>query len=79
MQDAKAGSIKDYHGNDIKGNAQKSIGKCYSYLSHNAREISTLAAENEIMYEHTKESFEKLMKELQEIRKNVIRIIWKVA
>ena len=38
-------------------------------MSHNAREISTLAAENEKMYEHTKESFEKLMKELQEIRK----------
>ena len=48
---------------------QESIGKRYSHLSHNAREISTLAAENEIMYEHTKECFEKLMKELQEIRK----------
>ena len=57
------------NGIDIKGNAQESIGKCYSYLSHNAREISTLAVENEKMYEHTKESFEKLMKELQEIRK----------
>ena len=48
---------------------QESIGKRYSHLSHNAREISTLAAENEIMYEHTKECFEKIMKELQEIRK----------
>ena len=48
----------------FKGNAQEATGKRYSYLSHNAREISTLATENEIMYEHTKESFEKLMKEL---------------
>ncbi|KAM3739532.1 hypothetical protein ACB098_08G030600 [Castanea mollissima] len=68
-QDANAGSIKDYHGIDIKGKAQESIGKRYSYLSHNAHEISTLAAENEIMYEHAKECLEKLMKELQEIRK----------
>ena len=29
----------------------------------------SLVVENEIMYEHTKECFEKLMKELQEIRK----------
>ncbi|KAK9989590.1 hypothetical protein SO802_029829 [Lithocarpus litseifolius] len=68
-QDAKASSIKDYHGIDIKGNAQESIGKCYFHLSHNACEISTLVAENEIMYEHTKEYFEKLMRDLQEIRK----------
>ena len=40
-QDARASSIKDYHGIDIKGNAQESIGKHYSHLSHNAREIST--------------------------------------
>ena len=63
-QDTKAGSIKDYHGIDIKGK-----GKRYSHLSHNVREISTLAAETEIMYEHTKEYFEKLMRDLQEIRK----------
>ncbi|KAL4596973.1 hypothetical protein ACB092_12G202100 [Castanea dentata] len=68
-QDAKASSIKDYHDIDIKGNAQESIGKRYSYLSHNAHEISTLAAKNEIMYEHTKECFEKLRRDLQEIRK----------
>ena len=38
-------------------------------MSHSAHEISTLAVENEIMYEHTKECFEKLMRDLQEIRK----------
>jgi zinc finger SWIM domain-containing protein 3 len=68
-QDAKVGSIKDYRGIDIKGDAQELIGKRYSHLSHNFREISTLAAESEMMYECAKRCFENLMKDLQEMRK----------
>ena len=68
-KDAKVGSIKDYRGIYIKGNAQELIGKRYSHLSHKFHEISTLAAENEMMYEHTKRCFENLLKDLQEMRK----------
>ncbi|KAL0010519.1 hypothetical protein SO802_005627 [Lithocarpus litseifolius] len=68
-KDAKVSSIKDYCGIYIKGNTQESIGKRYSHLSHKFREISTLPAESEMMYEHTKRSFENLLKDLQEMRK----------
>uniref|UniRef100_A0A2N9GWH9 SWIM-type domain-containing protein n=1 Tax=Fagus sylvatica TaxID=28930 RepID=A0A2N9GWH9_FAGSY len=68
-QDAKVGSIKDHRGIDIGGDAQELMGKRYSHLSHNFREISTFAAESEMMYEHAKRCSENLMKDLQEMRK----------
>ncbi|XP_030948879.1 protein FAR1-RELATED SEQUENCE 5-like [Quercus lobata] len=68
-QDAKLGSIKNYHGVDIKGNAQESLGKRYSHLCHNFREVSILAAESEIMYDYAKKCSETLLKDLQEMRK----------
>ena len=68
-QDAKVGSIKDHRGIDIRGDAQELMGKRYSHLSHNFREISTFAAESEMMYEHAKRCSENLMKDLQEMRK----------
>ena len=46
-QDAKVGSIEDYHDNDIKGSAQESMVKHRSHLSHKCLQINTLAAEGE--------------------------------
>ncbi|XP_023929881.1 protein FAR1-RELATED SEQUENCE 5-like [Quercus suber] len=68
-QDAKVGTIKNYHGVDIKGNAQESLGKCYSHLCHNFREVSILATEYEIMYDYAKRCSDTLLKDLQEMRK----------
>ncbi|KAK9992324.1 hypothetical protein SO802_027309 [Lithocarpus litseifolius] len=68
-KDAKVGSIKDYRGIYIKGNTQEPIGNRYSHLSHKFREISTLAAESKMMYEHPKRCFENLLKDFQEMRK----------
>jgi zinc finger SWIM domain-containing protein 3 len=68
-QDAKVGFIKDYRVIDIKGNTQEFIGKRYSHLSHEFREICTLAAEGEMMYECTKRYFQNILKDLQEMRK----------
>ncbi|KAK9983232.1 hypothetical protein SO802_032757 [Lithocarpus litseifolius] len=67
-QDAKVGSIKDYRGTDIKGNARESVGKRLCHLSHKCLQINTLAAEREMMYEHVDKSFDKLLKDLQEMR-----------
>jgi zinc finger SWIM domain-containing protein 3 len=66
--DGKVGTIKDYRGIDIKANSQESIGKRYSHLSHNFREISTLAAESVMMYECANRCSKKLLKYLQEMR-----------
>jgi zinc finger SWIM domain-containing protein 3 len=66
--DGKVGTIKDYRGIDIKANSQESIGKRYSHLSHNFREISTLAAESVTMYECANRCSKKLLKYLQEMR-----------
>ena len=44
-QDAKVGSIEDYHDNDIS--AQESMVKHLSHLSHKCLQINTLAAERE--------------------------------
>jgi zinc finger SWIM domain-containing protein 3 len=68
-QDAKVGSIKDHHGIVIKGDVQELMGKRYSHLSHNFREIATLAAESEMMYEYANVCFEKLLTDLEEMRK----------
>ena len=68
-QDAKVGSIKNYYGVDIKGNAQESLGNRYSHLCHNFREVSILAAKSEIMYDYAKRCFETLLKDLQKMRK----------
>ena len=70
-QDAKVGSIKDYRVIDIKGTTQEFIGKRYSHLSHEFREICTLAAEGEMMYECTKRYFQNILKDLQEMRKKI--------
>ena len=45
------------------------MGKRYSHLSHNFREIATLAAESEMMYEYANVCFEKLLTDLEEMRK----------
>ena len=71
-QDAKVGSIKNYYGVDIKGNAQESLGKRYSHLCHNFREVSILAAESEIMCDYAKRCFETLLKDLQKMRKKML-------
>ena len=71
-QDAKVGSIKNYYGVDIKGNAQESLGKRYSHLCHNFREVSILAAESEIMCDYAKRCSETLLKDLQKMRKKML-------
>ncbi|GMY12616.1 protein FAR1-RELATED SEQUENCE 5-like [Fagus crenata] len=43
--------------------------KRYFHLSHNFREISTLAVESEMMYEYVNICFEKLLTDLQEMIK----------
>ncbi|XP_055961887.1 protein FAR1-RELATED SEQUENCE 5-like [Mercurialis annua] len=67
-KDAKIGIIKDNYSIGIENSPQESIGKRYSFLSHNFREILTLASESEDMYEHACEDFRKLMKSLQEMK-----------
>ena len=67
-QDAKVGSIKYYHGTDVKGSVQESMGKCLSHLSHKCLQINTLATEREMIYEHVDKCFDKLLKHLQEMR-----------
>ena len=69
IQDANVGSIKNYYGVDIKGNAQESLGKRYFHLCHNFREVSILVAEFEIMYDYAKRCSDTLLKDLQEMRK----------
>ena len=68
-KDSKVCVIKDYRGIDIKGNSQELIGKRYSHLCRNFREISTLSAENKIIYEYVDRYSKKLLKEVQEMRK----------
>ena len=68
-QEANVGSIKNYHGIDIKGNTQESLGKRYSYLCHNFCEVSILTVESEIMYDYAKRCTDTLLKDLQEMRK----------
>ncbi|XP_030935722.1 protein FAR1-RELATED SEQUENCE 5-like [Quercus lobata] len=67
-QDANVGSIKDSYGIDVKGSAQESVGKRLSHLSHKCLQINTLATEREMMYEHVDKCFDKLLKDLQEMR-----------
>ena len=67
-QDAKVGFIKDCCGIDVKGSAQESVGKRLSHLSYKCLQINTLAAEREMMYEHVDKCFDKLLKDLQEMR-----------
>ena len=67
-QDAKVGFIKDCCGIDVKGSAQESVGKRLSHLSYKCLQINTLAVEREMMYEHVDKCFDKLLKDLQEMR-----------
>ncbi|XP_055960939.1 protein FAR1-RELATED SEQUENCE 5-like [Mercurialis annua] len=67
-RDAKIGTIKDNYSIGVENSPQESIGKRYSFLSHNFREILTLASESEDMYEHACEDFRKLMKSLQKMK-----------
>nr|XP_023875960.1 protein FAR1-RELATED SEQUENCE 9-like [Quercus suber] len=67
-QDANVGSIKDYRGINVKGSAQESVGKCLSHLSHKCLQINTLVAKREMVYEHVDKCFDKLLKDLQEMR-----------
>ncbi|XP_050217789.1 protein FAR1-RELATED SEQUENCE 5-like [Mercurialis annua] len=64
-RDAKIGMIEDNCNIAVGSSPQESIGKRYSSLSHNFREILTLASESEDMYEHACEDFKKLLKDLQ--------------
>ena len=66
-REAKIRMIQGSHNIGVQENPQESIGKRYSFLSHNFREISTLAAESENMYEYACESFTKLLKNFQMI------------
>ncbi|CAN1248823.1 hypothetical protein LINPERPRIM_LOCUS6889 [Linum perenne] len=67
--------IKDAKDGDLRSSviAQESpercIGKRYFNLNYNFREITTLAAETDTMYENTYEVFSKLMKDLRDIKR----------
>ncbi|CAN1131790.1 Protein FAR1-RELATED SEQUENCE 5 [Linum perenne] len=69
--------IKDAKDGDLRSSviAQESpercIGKRYFNLNYNFREITTLAAETDTMYEHTNEIFSKLMKDLRDIKRGL--------
>ncbi|XP_050223470.1 protein FAR-RED IMPAIRED RESPONSE 1-like [Mercurialis annua] len=67
-RDAKVGTIKDNYSIGVGSTPQELIGKRYSSMSHNFREILTLASESEDMYEHACEDFIKLLKNLQEMK-----------
>ena len=54
---------------NIQENPQESIGKRYAYLSNNFHEITTLTVENENMYAYAHSCLTKLVKDLQEMKK----------
>ena len=54
---------------EIQENPQESIGKRYAYLSNNFHEITTLAVENENMYAYAHSCLTKLVKDIQEMKK----------
>ncbi|KAK2975731.1 hypothetical protein RJ640_010790 [Escallonia rubra] len=57
------------HAVEVQGKSQESIGKRYSYLSHDFQELVTLAAENEDMYIYAHQNLSKLLKDLEEMKK----------
>uniref|UniRef100_A0A2N9J0E1 FAR1 domain-containing protein n=1 Tax=Fagus sylvatica TaxID=28930 RepID=A0A2N9J0E1_FAGSY len=65
----KVGDIKDFHSIEIQSNAQELRGHRYPHLNKIFHEIFTLAAESEMMYEYAKTFSEKLLKDLQEMKK----------
>ncbi|CAL1394878.1 unnamed protein product [Linum trigynum] len=66
-KDAKDGDLRSSV--RVQGSSEKLIGKRYCNLHYNFREISTLAAENNTMYEHASAVFSNLLKDLQGMRK----------
>ncbi|KAK2988112.1 hypothetical protein RJ640_017444 [Escallonia rubra] len=68
-KDAKDAIVSDYRGAQTQGSSQESIGKRYSYLSHDFQELVTLAAENEDMYAYAHQNLSKLLKDLEEMKK----------
>ncbi|KAK2968436.1 hypothetical protein RJ640_004442 [Escallonia rubra] len=61
--------VSDYRGAQVQGKSQESIGKRYSYLSHDLQELVTLAAKNEDMYTYAHQNLSKLLKDLEEMKK----------
>ncbi|KAK2973230.1 hypothetical protein RJ640_013878 [Escallonia rubra] len=74
-KDAKDAIVSDYRGTQIQGNSQESIGKRYSYLSHDFQELVT-AAENEDMYTYGHQNLSKLRKDLEEMKRTYCSNTW---
>ncbi|CAI0443964.1 unnamed protein product [Linum tenue] len=66
-KDAKDGQISS--STQAHGESKELIGKRYLNLNYNFREISSLAAENGTMYEHTFGVLSNLLKDLQGMKK----------
>ncbi|CAN0872071.1 Protein FAR-RED IMPAIRED RESPONSE 1 [Linum grandiflorum] len=54
----------------VSGSSKELIGKRYFNLNYNFREIATLAAEDDIMYEQACEVFSKLLKDLRLMKRS---------
>ncbi|KAK2640944.1 hypothetical protein Ddye_022707 [Dipteronia dyeriana] len=70
-RDAKGRSITNYHRGQPNDNPKESVGKRYGHLCRNFREISSFAAEHEELTTYAHECSVKLLKRLEEMKKNL--------
>ncbi|KAM5576773.1 protein FAR1-RELATED SEQUENCE 5-like [Rosa sericea] len=72
-KEAKARSITCYHGPKTNENLKQSIGKRYSHLCRNYREIASFAAEHEELTTYADEYAIELLKNLEEKKKKLLK------
>ncbi|XP_059638968.1 protein FAR1-RELATED SEQUENCE 5-like [Cornus florida] len=70
-RDAKARTITNYHGIAASDSPTVSVGKRYSHLCRNFREISSLASEHEKLYAYANEHALVLLNGLEEMKKEI--------
>ncbi|XP_061998835.1 protein FAR1-RELATED SEQUENCE 5-like [Rosa rugosa] len=72
-KEAKARSITSYHGPKTNENLKQSIGKRYSHLCRNYREIASFASEHEELTRYANEYAIELLKNLEEKKKKLLK------
>jgi zinc finger SWIM domain-containing protein 3 len=72
-KEAKARSITNYHAAKSSANPEESIGKRYSHLCRNYREIASVAAEHEELTKYAHEYSIELLKNLEEKKKRLLK------
>ncbi|KAK9913032.1 hypothetical protein M0R45_036858 [Rubus argutus] len=72
-KEAKARSIINYQAAKTSANPKESIGKRYSHLCRNYREIASVAAEHEELTKYAHEHSIELLKNLEEKKKKLLK------